>query len=72
MRQVIVRNYYTAEILYNFLSILTSSNEKNSKLENCRSRRDLQFSYKNHLYQTSYRRVMIFQSLSLIMSLPVT
>ena len=35
--------------------------KKNSKLESCRSRRGLQFSYKNHLHPMSYRRVMIFQ-----------
>ena len=37
---------------------------KNSKLESCRSRRGLQFSYKNHLHPMSYRRVMIFQRFS--------
>ena len=46
------------------MSTLTSSNEKNSKLESCRSRRGLQFSYKNHLHPMSYRRVMIFRRFS--------
>src|SRR6185312_3243860 len=47
-----------------FLGNLTSSNKKNSKLESCRSRRGLQFSYKNHLHPMSYRRVMIYQRFS--------
>ena len=64
MRQAKVRDYYGAVILYNFLSTLTSSNEKNSKLESCRSHRGLQFSYKNHLHPMSYRRIMIFQRFS--------
>ena len=64
MRQAKVRDYYGAVILYNFLSTLTSSNEKNSKLESCRSRQELQFSYKNHLHPMSYRRVMIFRRFS--------
>ena len=47
-----------------FLGKLNSSNEKHTKLESCRSRRWLQFSYKNHLHPMLYRRVMIFQRFS--------
>ena len=64
VRQAKVRDYYGAVILYNFLSTLTSSNEKNLKLESCKSRRGLQFSYKNRLHPMSYRRVMISQRFS--------
>ena len=39
---------------------------KKLKLERCRSCRDLQFLYKNHLHPTSYWRVMIFRKLSLL------
>ena len=46
------------------MSTLTSSNEKNSKLESCGSHRGLQFSYQNHLHPMSYRRVMIFRRFS--------
>ena len=38
--------------------------KKNSKLETCKSRRGLQFSYKNHLHPMSHRRVMIFRRFS--------
>jgi hypothetical protein len=44
---------------------------KNSKLQSCRSRRELQFSYKFHLHLMSYLRVMIFQRFFLITSLLV-
>ena len=37
-----------------------TSNEKNSKLQSCRSRWELQFSYKNHLRPSSYEKDMIF------------
>ena len=60
MRQVKVRDYYGAVILYNFFDHLNFVKWKNLKLENCRSRWGLQFSYKNHLHPMSYRRVMIF------------
>ena len=46
------------------MNTLTSSNEKKSKLETCKSRRGLQFSYKNHVHPMSYRRVMIFRRFS--------
>ena len=61
MRQAEVRDYYGAVLLYNFFGQLNFIKWKNSKLESCRSRRGLQFSYKNHLYTMSYRRIMIFQ-----------
>ena len=32
------------------------SNKKNSKLESCRSRRDLQYFYKNYLHLISYKK----------------
>ena len=64
MRQAKVRNYYGAVILYNFFEHFNIVKWKNSKLESCRSRRGLQFSYKNHLHPMSYRWVMIFQRFS--------
>jgi len=64
MRQAKVRDYYGAVILYNFFEHLNIVKWKNLKLEICRSRRELQFSYKNHLHPMSYRRVMIFQRFS--------
>ena len=64
MRQAEVRDYYGAVLLYNFFGQLNFIKWKNSKLESCRSRRGLQFSYKNHLHPMSYRRVMIFQRFS--------
>ena len=54
MRQALVRDYYSAEILYYFFEHLNVHEQKNSKLESCRTRQDLQFSYKNHLNPTSY------------------
>ena len=72
MRQALVYDYYGVEILYYFFSILTFSNRKNSKLESCRSHRDLQFSYENYLHPVSYRRVMIFLKSSLVTLFPVT
>jgi hypothetical protein len=39
-----------------FFSILTTLNEKNSKLESCRSCRDLQFSYKNYFHLILQKR----------------
>jgi len=47
------------EHVINFFSILTISNEKNSKLESYRSRRDLQYLYKKYFYLISYKN-MIF------------
>ena len=64
MRQAEVRDYYGAVLLYNFFGQLNFIKWKNSKLESYRSRRGLQFSYKNHLYTISYRRIMIFQRFS--------
>ena len=64
MRQAEVRDYYGAVLLYNFFGQLNFIKWKNSKLESCRSRRGLQFSYKNHLHPMLYRRVMIFQRFS--------
>ena len=64
MRQAKVRDYYGAVILYNFFEHVNIVKCKNSKLESCRSRRVLQFSYKNHLHPMSYRRVMIFRRFS--------
>ena len=64
MRQAEVRDYYGAVLLYNFFGQLNFIKWKNSKLESCRSRRGLQFSYKNHLHPMSYRRVMVFQRFS--------
>ena len=64
MRQAKVRDYYGAVILYNFFENFNFIKWKNSKLESCRSRRGLQFSYKNHLHPMLYRRVMIFQRFS--------
>ena len=64
MRQAKVRDYYGAVLLYNFFAQLNFIKWKNSKLESCRSRRGLQFSYKNHLHPMLYRRVMIFQRFS--------
>ena len=64
MRQAEVRDYYGAVVLYNFFGQLNFIKWKNSKLESCRSRRGLQFPYKNYLYTMSYRRVMIFQRFS--------
>jgi hypothetical protein len=60
MRQALVHGYYAAAILYYFLSISTSLNEKNSELKSCISRQELQFSYKNILHPKSYQRIMIF------------
>lgn len=53
----LIRDYYVAEILYNFLSILMYSNEKFIKLESCKSHRNLHFLYKNHLHPISYGRM---------------
>jgi hypothetical protein len=64
MRQAKVRDYYGDVILYNFFEHLNIVKWKNSKLESCRSRRGLQFSYKNYLHPMSYRRVMIFRRFS--------
>jgi hypothetical protein len=64
MRQAEVRDYYGAVFLYNFFEHFNFIKSKNSKLESCRSRRGLQFSYKNHLHPMSYERVMIFQRFS--------
>ena len=64
MRQAEVRDYYGDVLLYNFFGQLNFIKWKNSKLESCRSRRGLQFSYKNHLHPMSYRRVMIFRIFS--------
>ena len=64
MRQAEVRDYYGAVLLYNFFGQLNFIKWKNSKLESCRSRRGLQFLYKNHLHPRSYRRVMIFRRFS--------
>ena len=64
VRQAEVRDYYGVVLLYNFFGQLNFIKWKNSKLESCRSRRGLQFSYKNHLYTMSYRRVMNFQIFS--------
>ena len=64
MRQAKVRDYYGAVILYNFFEYLNIIKSKNLKLESFRSRRVLQFLYKNHLHPMSYRRVMIFRRFS--------
>ena len=64
MRQAEVRDYYGAVLLYNFFGQINFIKWKNLKLESCRSRRGLQFSYKNYLHPMLYRRVMIFQRFS--------
>ena len=64
MRQAEVRDYYGAVLLYNFFGQLNFIKWKNSKLESCRSRWGLQFSYKNYLHPMSYQRVMIFRKFS--------
>ena len=64
VRQAEVRDYYGAVILYNFFEHFNIVKWKNSKLESCTSRWELQFLYKNHLHPMSYRRVMIFQRFS--------
>jgi hypothetical protein len=53
MRQALIRDHFGAEILYNFFEHLNRQMKK-LKLESCRSRRDLQFLYKNYLHQMSY------------------
>jgi hypothetical protein len=45
---------FDAESLYNFFEHFNVVKQKNSKLQSCRSHRELQFSYKNHLHPTSY------------------
>jgi hypothetical protein len=54
MRQALIRDHFGADTLYNFFEHLNIVKRKNSKLESCRSRRDLQFSYKNYLHPMSY------------------
>ena len=49
-----------AEILNYFFEHLNVLKWKNSKLQSCRSHWDLQFTYKNYLHPTSYRRVFYF------------
>jgi len=43
-----------------FLSLLTSSNEKNSKLQSYRSHWELQLWYKKYLHLTPYKKYIIF------------
>ena len=72
MWQADVHDYYGAKLLYNFFDQFNVVKWKNSKLQSCRSRRELQFSYKNHLHPTSYWRVMIFRNFSLVTPVSVT
>jgi hypothetical protein len=46
MRPALIRDHFGAETLYIFFEHLIIVKQKNSKLESCRSHRDLQFSYK--------------------------
>ena len=47
--------------IYNeFLEFLNDLKCKNSKLQSCRSRRGLEFLYKDHLNPTSYKKDTIF------------
>ena len=66
MRQALVRDDYTAKILYYYFKHLNILKLKNSKLESCRSHRAIQFLYKNHLHPTPYLRVMNYVKLSLV------
>ena len=49
-----------SKVYINYLIILMTSNEKKSKLQSCRSRWELQFSYKIHLHPILYEKDMIF------------
>ena len=51
---------FRSEICVNYLSTKMAPNEKKIELQSCRSRRDLQFSYKVYLHPSSYKLVMIF------------
>ena len=43
MRRALVHDYYAPEILYYFFEHLNILKRKNSKLQSCRSHRELQF-----------------------------
>jgi hypothetical protein len=49
MWQALIGDHFGVEILYNFFEHLIVVKQKNWKLESCKSRRDLQFSYKNFI-----------------------
>ena len=72
MRQAKVRDYYGDVILYNYFEHLNIFKWKNSKLESCISRRELQFSYKNYLHPSSYEKDMIFVWSNLVAPAGVT
>jgi hypothetical protein len=60
LRQVLLRDYYTAKILYEFFVHLNDPKCKNSKLQSCRPLWGLQFLCKMYLHLKTYRKDIIF------------